>query len=126
MGDMYEGDRAQYGIVKVDAARLEYEAAEELLNKNTIESRWALARMVGAEIVQEGNQWCVIYGDLPTGVAGFGDTINEAVENFNKEFSKPAKVWRPGELYKGTEPAKVPAPAATATTPSEGSPAGVA
>lgn len=40
----------------------------------------------GAQILRDGNQWCCLLGDLPTGVAGFGDTPEEACDNFDKMF----------------------------------------
>lgn len=40
-------------------------------------------------IVQDGNQWCCILGDLPTGVVGFGNTPKEACQEFDR-------VWEQG------------------------------
>ena len=35
----------------------------------------------------DGNKWCALYGDnLQDGVAGFGDTPAEAMENFDKNW----------------------------------------
>jgi hypothetical protein len=35
-------------------------------------------------ISKDGNQWCVLYGkDLHDGVCGFGDTPQEAMDNFD-------------------------------------------
>lgn len=36
------------------------------------------------EIVQDGNAWLCIYGDLPTGVVGCGSTPAEACSDFDK------------------------------------------
>lgn len=44
----------------------------------------------GARIMMDGNQWCCILGDLPTGVAGFGDTPEKACAEFDR-------VWREGK-----------------------------
>lgn len=44
----------------------------------------------GAQIAQDGNQWCCILGDLQTGVVGFGDTPERACAEFDK-------VWREGK-----------------------------
>jgi hypothetical protein len=46
---------------------------------------------------KDGNAWCVLYGpDLQVGIAGFGDTPNDAVADFNarwaKEFAEPRKM----------------------------------
>ncbi len=43
-----------------------------------------------AEIKQDGDQWCCILGDLPTGVVGFGGTPEQACAEFDK-------VWREGK-----------------------------
>lgn len=36
----------------------------------------------------DGNQWCAVYGDFPTGVAGFGNSPGEAMLDFNKQWFK--------------------------------------
>lgn len=43
-----------------------------------------------ATVMQDGNQWCCILGDLPTGVVGFGDTPKEACQEFDR-------VWEQGK-----------------------------
>lgn len=48
----------------------------------------------GAEVKQDGDMWCCILGDLPTGVVGFGKTPKEACDEFDM-------VWREG--YKKTK-----------------------
>lgn len=35
-------------------------------------------------IVQDGDAWLCMYGDLPTGVIGCGSTPKEACENFDR------------------------------------------
>jgi hypothetical protein len=38
----------------------------------------------------DGNQWCALYGkDLHDGVAGFGDTPELAMADFNKSWREP-------------------------------------
>jgi len=38
----------------------------------------------------DGNQWCCLYGDdLQTGIAGFGDTPEKAIQDWNSEMVKP-------------------------------------
>lgn len=37
-----------------------------------------------AQIIRDGNQWCCILGDLPTGVCGFGNTPAEACAEFDR------------------------------------------
>jgi len=35
----------------------------------------------------DGNQWCALYGEnIQDGVAGFGDSPEKAVEDFNREW----------------------------------------
>ena len=51
-----------------------------------------LFTMLKPKVYQDGNQWCVLYGeDLQSGIAGFGDTIRLAIYDFNKQFDKPIK-----------------------------------
>lgn len=41
----------------------------------------------------DGNQYCVLYGsNLQEGIAGFGDTINQAIGDFNKQFNESLKI----------------------------------
>ena len=38
------------------------------------------------KIYKDGNQWCTLYGEnLQDGVAGFGDSPNEAMLDFDKK-----------------------------------------
>jgi len=40
----------------------------------------------------DGNQWCALYGaDLQSGVAGFGDTPEQAMADFNRSWNKPLR-----------------------------------
>ena len=45
------------------------------------------------ELSQDGNAWLAIYGDLPTGVVGAGDTPASAMADFAKAWHRvvPAK-----------------------------------
>lgn len=44
------------------------------------------------DISIDGNQWCVLFGDnLQDGVAGFGDSPQEAMNDFDKNFTKKLK-----------------------------------
>ncbi len=47
-----------------------------------------------AKIMKDGNAWCCILGDLPTGVVGFGDTPEKACAEFDF-------VWVKGYSSKG-------------------------
>jgi hypothetical protein len=33
---------------------------------------------------RDGDQWCALFGDFPTSIAGFGDTTEEALAEFDK------------------------------------------
>lgn len=59
-------------------------------------------RLMGITISQDGNQVCVLLGEnLAEGIAGFGDTLADAVEEFKKEwrqFDRLRKaIWKPSE-----------------------------
>ena len=52
--------------------------------------------LIAIQLSKDGDQWCALYGeDLQTGIAGFGKTQREAVENFLKELAKPPPVSSP-------------------------------
>jgi len=41
------------------------------------------------KIFVDGNQWCVLYGeDLQSGVAGFGESPEKAMDEFDKEWKR--------------------------------------
>ena len=44
------------------------------------------------ELTQDGNAWLAIYGDLPTGCVGVGDTPADAMADFDKVWYRPAVV----------------------------------
>ena len=49
------------------------------------QSQYQLFQMLKPELKQDGNQWCVLYGDnLQVGITGFGDTPYEAIRNWNQ------------------------------------------
>lgn len=43
-----------------------------------------------AKLTQDGDKWLAVYGDLPTGVVGIGNTPEEAMRDFNRVWSSPA------------------------------------
>lgn len=44
------------------------------------------------KIFKDGNQWCVLLGEnIQEGIAGFGNTPNEAIINWDGEFYKTIK-----------------------------------
>lgn len=42
------------------------------------------------DLSQDGNAWLAIYGDLPTGVVGAGETPAEAMADFDKAWHRKA------------------------------------
>lgn len=50
--------------------------------------------MLSPRVSIDGNMYCVSYGEMPEGVHGFGDTINDAIADFNKQFSESLKTHR--------------------------------
>jgi hypothetical protein len=41
------------------------------------------------KVSRDGNKWCVLYGDnLQDGIAGFGDSVAEAMANFDCAWHK--------------------------------------
>lgn len=49
-------------------------------------------RLMNTRISLDGNKWCVLYGDnLQDGVAGFGDSPDEASRAFDKAWYEKAK-----------------------------------
>ena len=45
--------------------------------------------MLGLVPIKDGNQWCVLYGeDLQVGIAGFGNSPQKAMEDFDKDWVK--------------------------------------
>ncbi|MQB37638.1 hypothetical protein DXT97_12630 [Agrobacterium tumefaciens] len=42
-------------------------------------------------LIQDGNAWLAIYGDLPTGVVGAGSTPAEAMADFDEAWTRPSR-----------------------------------
>lgn len=56
----------------------------ELLN---LKKQEAIINIMKPTIKQDGNQWCVISGEMPESyIAGFGDTVHDAVSDFVKNY----------------------------------------
>jgi hypothetical protein len=71
-------------------------AAREKLDAETTRNNYMLVAMLKPVIEQDGDQWCVLYGEnLQVGIAGFGDTPHKAVLAFNAEWHKKAIVPTP-------------------------------
>lgn len=48
-----------------------------------------LVGTLNASVVRDGNQWCVLFGDnLQSGIAGFGDSPQEATVDFHKSWNE--------------------------------------
>src|SRR5574343_767205 len=61
------------------AAERQRQAADEAMRP---------AVMFKPRVFIDGNQWCALYGDnLQDGCAGFGDSIAEAMQDFDKQWS---------------------------------------
>lgn len=60
----------------------------EELNASATERRaLQLIELLKPELSKDGNQFCFIYGQLPNDcVVGFGDTVGQAMWDFNKNF----------------------------------------
>jgi len=55
-----------------------------------------LFSLLKPSLQQDGDQWCVLYGDnLQVGVAGFGDSPNRAIQEFNKAWYQSIANKRP-------------------------------
>ena len=65
----------------------------QLTNAAADEANGAARRQAWATVLhlvpfRDGAQWCVLYGpDLQTGIAGFGDTPDAAIWNFELKFT---------------------------------------
>ena len=46
----------------------------------------AIVSELGLEPIRDENQYCFLWGDVPTGIAGFGDSVSDAVRDFNKNY----------------------------------------
>ena len=51
---------------------------------NALQEEYVMFSLLKPMIIQDGNQWCVLYGDnLQEGICGFGDTPHKAVMAWN-------------------------------------------
>ena len=67
-----------------------WNAASEKMTAAEYEKFFVVANGLGAKLIKDGNQWCYIYGKLPESncIVGFGNSPEEALWNFYKEFIK--------------------------------------
>jgi hypothetical protein len=81
MFELYECDKQNIGT------DLRCAAERERSIKDT-EDHYKLFSMLNPNFGVDGNQWFVLLGDLPTGIAGFGDTLHDAIGEWNCAFHK--------------------------------------
>lgn len=68
-------------------AKRQHEAA---MTKLVQDQEYALFAQLKPDLFIDGNQWCVLYGEnLQEGIAGFGDTPQKAIWDWNKQFERP-------------------------------------
>lgn len=79
-----------------DASRRHFKEVEILDEQKFMN----LFQMLRPRVGIDGNMHFVSYGDMPEGVHGFGDTINEAIADFNKQWAESLKAAREGKLTK--------------------------
>jgi len=54
-----------------------------------VHKNWTIISIDGAEVYQDGNQWCALIGNnLQDGVAGFGSTQSEAMHDLIAHLSQ--------------------------------------
>ncbi len=61
------------------------------INSQTMQEQneFNLFAMLKPSFQRDGNQWCVLYGEsLQSGVAGFGDSLHQAIMDFNSQWYK--------------------------------------
>lgn len=68
----------------IDSVRLEYAHAADTHRLAALEAMRPSV-LYRPAISIDGDQWCALYGqDLQCGVAGFGDSVEESMRNFDK------------------------------------------
>ena len=74
-----------------------YSAVKDYLNENCVADR--LERLTKPSVLykptiqRDGNAWCALLGkDLMIGVAGFGNSPQEAMDEFDKAFTESLEV----------------------------------
>ena len=63
-------------------------AAEQERSAKETENHYLLFSLLRPHFGVDGNQWFVLLGDLPTGIAGFGNTLYDAIGDWNCAFHK--------------------------------------
>jgi hypothetical protein len=82
----------QEDFLKIESSQRQH---NELLEHDSrqyaadLQADYMLFSMLKPRVYRDGNQWCVLYGnDIQEGIAGFGDSISDAVKNWNYSFNK--------------------------------------
>ena len=81
MDILWDGDKTHIGAMLCEAAVARNEMAHN-------EKHYSLFNMLKPQFGVDGNQWFVLLGDLPTGIAGFGNTLYDAIGDWNCAFHK--------------------------------------
>jgi len=80
------------GIQNIISQQFDISWHMELIKQEFVNSAYEMARpsiLFKPTLTKDGNQWCALYGkDLMEGVAGFGDTPDEAMREFDKSWGK--------------------------------------
>lgn len=86
--------RQEQFLAAQDLRELQRQTASE--QKKTEEELRRPSVVYRPSIFIDGNQWCALYGEnLQEGVAGFGDSPGEAMQNFDEEWYKKLEVKKP-------------------------------
>ncbi len=71
---------------------LEIELQSALSNEKACSRRSKWAVVLGLKPMLEGNKWCLLWGeDIQSGIAAFGDTPEQAIENFELAMKEKAR-----------------------------------
>jgi hypothetical protein len=74
-----------WGLLTKHPDRIEQLKIAGALIAAEIDRRQMPCNRVDVELFQDGDQWCVLHGEnLQEGIAGFGDTPDDALIAFNK------------------------------------------
>ena len=85
-------ERAISEAVGTQVQRLSY--AIDIIQQDASAAAYQHARpsaVYRPALMQDGNAWLAIYGDLPTGVSGCGDSPESAMADFDKKWHEKAQ-----------------------------------
>lgn len=95
---IYDAVRSRIGgfdgstLVEGICARFDFSHHAEILKDSFDSAAYEMARpavLYKPQLSIDGNQWCALYGeDLQSGVAGFGESPSQAMDNFDEEWQK--------------------------------------